>query len=52
MCLTLCLGRKGQTLELLEPAVAGLAGLLESSQAWALAQRGNFKFPCKAIWCH
>lgn len=30
MCLTLYLGRKVQTSEPLEPAVTGLAGLLES----------------------
>lgn len=30
MCLTLCLGRKGQTLDPLEPAVVGLSVQLES----------------------
>lgn len=39
MCLTLCLGRKGQTLEPLEPAVhTGLAGL-----SVTLAQKESLK---------
>lgn len=42
MCLTLCLGKKGQTLDPLEPAVVGLSVQLESY--------GSYGWPRSKVW--
>ena len=43
VCLTLCLGRKGQNLEPLGPAVPSPHGAAWSSEAQTLAQKESLK---------
>lgn len=50
MCPTLCLGRKGQTLDPLEPAVTDLSRLLDSHRCMqSLAQKESLKSSVKPL---
>lgn len=46
------LGRKGQTLDPLEPAVTGLSSLLNLTDVVFGPEGMSEKLFCKAIWCH